>query len=389
MAAGPLADALRGIRVLDLSRLLPGPFLTMVLADLGADVIKVEDPRVGDYLRAIPPAKGGLAGRYLAVNRGKRSLALDLKAPAGREALLKMAAKADVVVESFRPGVLDKLGVGYAALCAANPKTILCSISGYGATGPYAHRAGHDLDYLALAGVLAMGGAAGGAPMMPGIQIADLAGGALWSATAILAALVQRERAGKGAHLDISMTEGALALLAAELGNLDCGARPTRGSESLNGGLACYGVYRTKDDRYLAVGALEPKFWLALNQAIGRPPNVAEIVGNPAGQAKTRAALAEIFAQKTGAEWSALLAGHDCCVELVLELDELAGHPLHQAREVFFTIDGGQGVGPIVQTRTPVGTPANPIPPPRLGQHTREVLGEYGFSDAEIAALTS
>jgi alpha-methylacyl-CoA racemase len=389
LPVNPLADALRGIRVLDLSRLLPGPFLTMVLADLGADVVKVEDPRVGDYLRAFPPAKGGLAGRYLAVNRGKRSLALDLKAAAGRDAFLKLAAKADVVVESFRPGVLDKLGVGYAALCAANPKTILCSISGYGATGPYAHRAGHDLDYLALAGVLAMGGAAGGAPMMPGIQIADLAGGALWSATAILAALVQRERAGKGAHLDISMTEGALALLAAELGNLDCGARPTRGIETLNGGLACYGVYRTKDDRYLAVGALEPKFWIALNQAIGRPPSVAEIVGNPADQAKTRASLAEIFAQKTGAEWNALLAGHDCCVELVLEPEELAGHPLHQAREVFFTIDGGEGVGPVLQTRTPVGRPANPLPPPRLGQHSREVLGEYGLSDAEIAALVT
>ena len=385
----PLADALRGIRVLDLSRLLPGPFLTMVLADLGADVVKVEDPRVGDYLRAFPPAKGGIAGRYLAVNRGKRSLALDLKAPAGRDAFLKLAAKADVVVESFRPGVVDKLGVGYAALCEVNPKTILCSISGYGATGPYARRAGHDLDYLALSGVLAMGGAAGGAPMMPGIQIADLAGGALWSATAILAALVQRERAGKGAHLDISMTEGALSLLAAELGNLDCGAKPTRGVETLNGGLACYGVYRTKDDRYLAVGALEPKFWIALNQAIGRQPNVAELVGAPADQAKTRSALTEIFAQKTGAEWRELLGAHDCCVELVLEPEELAAHPLHQAREVFFTIDGGQGVGPIVQTRTPLGTPKDPSPPPRLGQHTREVLGEYGFSDAEITALTS
>ncbi|HWU90746.1 MAG TPA: CaiB/BaiF CoA-transferase family protein, partial [Kofleriaceae bacterium] len=213
--ASPLAGALRGVRVLDLSRLLPGPFLTMVLADLGADVVKVEDPRVGDYLRAFPPAKGGLSGRYLAVNRGKRSLALDLKAPAGRDAFLRLAERADVVVETFRPGVLDKLGVGYARLAERNPKVVVCSISGFGQTGPYAHRAGHDLDYIGLAGVLAMGGPAAGAPVMPGVQIADLAGGSLWGATAILAALFGRERTGRGAHLDISMTEGALALLAA------------------------------------------------------------------------------------------------------------------------------------------------------------------------------
>src|SRR4051812_4719628 len=276
MSLSVLADALHGIRILDLSRLLPGPFLTMILADLGADVVKVEDPKLGDYMRQIPPARGGMSGRYLAVNRGKRSIVLDLKAPAGRDALLRMAARADVVVESFRPGVLDKLGVGYEALAAVNPGIVVCSISGFGQTGPYVDRAGHDLGYLALAGVLAMGGPPGGAPMMPGVQIADLAGGALWSATAILAALVGRHRTGRGAHLDISMTEGAMALVAAELGNLACGVAATRGTATLNGGLACYGIYRTADDRYLAVGALEPKFWLALNQAIGRRGDVAE-----------------------------------------------------------------------------------------------------------------
>jgi alpha-methylacyl-CoA racemase len=384
--AGPLARALSGIRVLDLSRLLPGPYLTMILADMGADVVKVEDPRVGDYLRAFPPAKGGIAGRFLAVNRGKRSLALDLKSPAGRDAFMKLAARADVVVESFRPGVMDKLGVGYAALSARNPKIVVCSISGYGQTGPYAHRAGHDLDYIALAGVLAMGGTAGGPPLMPGVQIADLAGGALWGATAILGALVGRHASGLGAHLDISMTEGALALLAAELGNLDCGAHPTRGVETLNGGLACYGVYRTKDGRYLAVGALEPKFYVALNEGIGRPASVAELVGRPDQQAKTRAEIAAIFETRTAAEWQQHLAKFDCCVEIVTEPEELAQLPLHQARHVFFTIDGGDGVGPIVQTRTPVGMPAEPTPPPRLGQHSREVLAEYGLSDAEIAA---
>ncbi len=379
MVASPLADALTGIRVLDLSRLLPGPFLTMVLADMGADVVKVEDPRLGDYLRAFPPAKGGMSGRFLAVNRGKRSIALDLKDAAAKATFLAMVEKADVVVESFRPGVMAKLGLSYAELAARNPKIILCSISGFGQTGPYVDRAGHDLGYIALAGVLAMGGGvAGGAPSMPGVQIADLAGGALWGATAILGALVGRQRTGKGAHLDISMTEGALALLAAELGNQDCGAKPTRGTETLNGGVAAYGIYATADGRYLAVGALEPKFWIALNTAIGRPPNVAEVVGKPHEQAKTRAELAAIFATKTAAEWNEILAKHDCCVEVVVETGELPTHPLHVAREVFFSIDGGPNVGMVQQVRTPLGTPTSPRLAPRHGEHTAEVLAEYG-----------
>jgi len=382
-----LAHALDGIRVLDLSRLLPGPFLTMILADMGADVVKIEDPRVGDYMRAFPPAKGGISGRFLAVNRGKRSLALDLKDPAGKGALLRMAERADVVVESFRPGVLDRLGVGYDALAARNPKVIVCSISGYGQDGPYVARAGHDLDYIALAGVLAMGAEARGrAPAMPGIQIADMAGGGLWGATSVLGALVGRERTGKGAHLDVSMTEGALALLAAEIGNLDCGAQPSRGVETLNGGLACYGIYRCKDDRFIAVGALEPKFWLGFNQAIGRKGSIAEIAGGPEVQARVRAEVQAIVEGKTRDEWVAVLAAHDGCAEPVLEVEELQTHPLHQARGVFFTIDGGE-LGPILQVRTPVGQPASPTMPPRLGEQSREVLAEYGFTPDEIAAL--
>jgi alpha-methylacyl-CoA racemase len=384
---GGVQPFLEGLRVLDLSRLLPGPFLTMVLADLGADVVKIEDPKVGDYLRVFPPTKGGVAGRYLAVNRGKRSLALDLKQPAHHAAFLRMVEQADVVVESFRPGVMAKLGLGYDVLAARNPGVVMCSISGYGATGPYAHKAGHDLNYVGLAGVLAMGAEAPGrGPAMPGVQIADLAGGALWSATGILAALVGRARTGKGAHLDISMTEGALALLAAELGNLDCGARPTRGAETLNGGVACYGVYRTADDRYLSVGALEPKFYVAFCTAIGRKPDVSELVAPPARQAEIRAEIAAVLATRTRDEWMRALAAHDCCCEPVLELDELAAHPLHVAREVFFTLDGG-ALGPIAQLRTPLGTPAAPRLPPTLGAHSREVLAEYGLPADEIAAV--
>ncbi|HTJ45038.1 MAG TPA: CaiB/BaiF CoA-transferase family protein [Kofleriaceae bacterium] len=384
-----LAHALDGIRVLDLSRLLPGPFLTMILADMGADVVKVEDPRVGDYLRAFPPGKGGLSGRFLAVNRGKRSLALDLKDAKGRDAFLRMAEQADVIVESFRPGVMDRLGVGYDALAARNPKIVVCSISGYGASGPYVEKAGHDLNYIALAGVLAMTAESRGRmPAMPGVQIADMAGGGLWGATSVLAALVQRDRTGRGAHLDVSMTEGALALILAELGNLDCGARPTRGAETLNGALACYGVYRCKDDRYLSVGALEPKFYLAFNEAIGRKGSIAEIAGDAHVQEKVRGEIAAILASKTREEWLPILAKHDCCCEPVLELEEVVSHPQHVARNVFFTIDGG-ALGSITQVRTPVGTPANPTIPPRLGEQSRAVLAEYGFDSDEIAALVS
>ncbi len=379
------APSLDGIRVLDLSRLLPGPFLTMVLADMGADVIKIEAPNVGDYLRSIPPAKGGMSGRFLAVNRDKRSLVLDLKSDVGRQALLKMVESADVVIETFRPGVMKRLGVDFDVLKQHNKNIILCSISGFGQDGALCKRAGHDLNYIALAGVLAMGGEAGGKPMMPGVQIADLAGGALWGATAVLGALVGRSKHG-GQHLDISMTEGALALLAAELGHLDCGTEtPTRGRESLNGGLACYGVYRTKDNRYVSVGALEPKFWMAFNTAIGRQGNVAEVMAPPAKQAELRDELSEILAGKTRDEWAAIFAEHDCCTEAVLELDELQDHKLHKSRDVFFTVpcDGGE----VLQVRTPVGRPSAKHLAPTLGQHSVEVLQEFGFSADEITAL--
>jgi alpha-methylacyl-CoA racemase len=377
-------SSLDGIRVLDLSRLLPGPFLTMILADLGADVVKIEDPKVGDYIRAFPPQKGGMGGRYLAVNRGKRSIALDLKDARAKEAFLRMAAQADVVVESFRPGVMDKLGLGWTALSAVNPRLVMCSISGYGQTGPYVHRAGHDLNYIGLAGVLAMGAEKRGAmPAMPGIQIADFAGGGLWGATAVLAALFGRERSGKGQHLDISMTEGAMALLAAELGNLDCGANPTRGTEALNGAMACYGVYRCKDDRFVSVGALEPKFWIAFNQALGRKPDISELAAPAARQDAIREEIAAILVTKTRDEWVAALAQHDCLLEPVLELEELPSHPLHQAREMFITVDGGPA-GPLRHVRTPLGPPVRPTPPPALGADGKAVLADYGFSDADI-----
>jgi crotonobetainyl-CoA:carnitine CoA-transferase CaiB-like acyl-CoA transferase len=379
---------LDGIRVLDLSRLLPGPFLTLALADLGADVVKVEDPRVGDYMRQLFAGKGGMSGRFLGMNRDKRSVALDLKSDAGREAFLKMAETVDVVVESFRPGVMDRLGVGYEQLRERNEKIILCSISGYGQDGPYRTRAGHDLNYIGLAGVLAMGGSRNGAPMLPGIQIADLAGGALWGLSGVLGALVGRERNGTGAHLDISMAEGALALLAAELTNVSTGTEvPTRSTGTLNGALACYSVYETSDGKYISVGALEPKFFIAFNNAIGRTPDMTELLAPAEKQDEARKEIQGIFLTKTRDEWSAIFAEHDCCCEVVLELDELANHPLHVERNQFVSQDGGPH-GTIEHVRLPIGEPRMNRIAPALGEHTAEVLAEYGLSDDDIAALT-
>jgi alpha-methylacyl-CoA racemase len=359
----------------------------MVLADMGADVVKVEAPNIGDYMRQMPPAKGGVSGAFHAVNRNKRSLVLDLKAKAGADAFLRMAEQADLVVETFRPGVLDRLGLGYAALQARNSGIILCSITGYGQSGPYRDRAGHDINYLALAGVLAMAGERNGPPALPGVQIADLAGGGLWGLVSILGALIGRQRNATGAHLDIAMCEGALALLAHQLGNMDCGVRGiSRGTDVLTGRIAAYGVYRTKDDRYLSVGALEPKFWLAFNRAIGRTGDIAELIAPPDRQDQIRAEIQAILATKSRDQWVQILAQADCCCEPVLELDELADHPLHRERQPFFTIDGGT-LGPVAQVRTPVGQRADRIAP-RLGQHSREVLVEYGFNDTEIAELT-
>ncbi|HEY7954188.1 MAG TPA: CaiB/BaiF CoA-transferase family protein [Polyangia bacterium] len=373
---------LTGLRVLDLSRLIPGPFCTLVLSDLGASIDKLEDPHVGDYLRMFPPIKRGQSGRFNALNRDKRSICLDLKRPEGRALLLKLVPRYDVVVETFRPGVLDRLGVGFAALAEVNPKIVLCSISGYGQSGPLRDRAGHDLNYISLAGVLGMAGPQDGPPPVQPVQLADVAGGALFGAVGILAALLAVRATGRGRHLDVSMCEGALAFLLPDLGNLDAtGVAPKRGGELLNGGAACYGVYRTKDGRFLSVGALEPKFYSAFNQAIGRPCDHSELVGGPKEQARVRGEIQAILETRTRDEWEEIFAGYDACVEPVLAPDELQRHPQHAARGLFFELDG------LTQVRTPFGRAEGHHAPPALGQHSTEILLEAGLSAAEIDSL--
>lgn len=368
--------ALAGIRVLDLSRLLPGAFCSLVLSELGADVVKVEDTRVGDYLREIPPVLDGLGGAFYALNRGKRSVAVDLRQDAGRELLLRLLPDYHVVLESFRPGVLEQLGLGFSTLKAAHPEVILCSITGYGQTGPLRDRAGHDINYMALSGVLAVGGERDDAPCQPGVQVADLAGGGLWAAIRILAAL----HGGRGTHLDVSMTEGAMSLLLPWLGEMAFGGRALRRGEGLlNGGSPSYDIYPTADGRYLAVGALEPKFWSALLRVLG-------VDGQPDPRQQMHDRVAAQISAATRDAWTERLQGFDTCVEPVLEMDELQDHPLHRQRKMFYELQDPSR-GPITQLRLPVDEPSASSPAPRLGEHTGQVLAEHGLSREEIQRL--
>lgn len=384
-----MALPLAGIRILDLTRLLPGPFATLVLADLGADVVKVEDPQGGgDWLRWLPPLAGEQSGAYHALNRNKRSIALDLKRPGGAEAFLRLAARADAVLESFRPGVMDRLGIGYEALRARNPAIVLCSISGYGQDGPYAERAGHDLDYCAIAGALAANGPPE-APLPMGVQVADVAGGSWPAAVGILAALVRARSGGGGAHVDVSMTEGALAMLALPLAMAAArGAPIARGRGMLDGGAACYGVYRTRDGRFVALGALEPKFFGAFCAAVGRP-ELADRQAEADG-AGLRRELEAIFAARTRDEWTAFGAEHDVCLAPVLEGDEPRADPQLAARGAFVEVETPWEGRALPGVASPVRLRGEPAPlraAPRLGEHGGAVLAEAGFTEEEIAAL--
>ena len=374
--------SLAGVKVLDWTRLLPGPFATMVLGDLGAQVDKVEDLQGADYLRHIPPLVGDTSSIFLALNRNKRSACLDLKKPSGREAFFTMARAYDVLVEQFRPGVLDRLGVSHATLQEANPRLVICSLTGYGQTGPLAKRAGHDLNYLARGGVLGFQGPAEGPPAVPGVQMADI-GGALWSVIGILTALAERAKTGRGQVVDVSMMAAAMPFAIAGFGLGFAGTPARRGDEPLTGGIAPYATYATKDGRAVALAALEPKFWMAFCAGAGLEPDLSAMLPGP-HQVALNEKLRALFLTKTRDEWGAFGAQHDCCLEPVLEGDEVKTDP--QTADMFFSLPSPWG--DIAQMRTPLTDAAGPHrAPPRTGEHTEAILREAGVDEALLARM--
>lgn len=392
LSRGPLA----GLRILDLTRLLPGPVATMHLADLGAEVIKIEDTGAGDYARAMGPGERAAGGGgsdslfFRMVNRNKKSLRLDLKQAAGVEAFMRLAKDADVIFESFRPGVVDKLGIGYEAVRKINPRIVYCAITGYGQTGPWADLAGHDINYLATAGLLDQigthDGTTSGAPAIPNLQVGDLLGGALTPLLGVLAAVIGAKATGQGSHVDVAMTDAVLAHTIFPLvTTLVYGQPAPRGADLLTGGVPCYGVYRTADDRYLAVGALEPKFWQAFCAAIGRPDLAPFGLATGSEGRRVKVDLTALIASRPLAHWQAIVEVADCCVTPVLRIDEVMTHPQIVAREMVVELGGTKQYAP--PYKLSAWPWADATPAPASGADSEDVLAAAGFAETEIAAL--
>jgi len=386
--SGPLST----LKVLDFSALLPGPFGTMLLADMGADVLRVESPNRPDMVRMVPPFDAGQSSAHAFLNRSKRGIGIDLKKPEGVELVKQLVKDYDIVVDQFRPGVMDRLGVGYEALKAANPKLIYCAITGYGQTGPYKDRAGHDMNYLAIAGVLGYNGRKSTGPAPVSVQIADVAGGSCHAVMGILAAVIHRTQTGEGQFIDISMTDAAFTLHALTAPPaLVADVQPGLENTVLNGG-SFYDCYETADGRYFSVGGLEPQFFMQFCAALGRPELAPQgmVMGNPETVASLKAEIRSEMKKKSYAEWEQVFIAIDSCTEPVLTFAEAYAHPQIKARDLIVGVPRPDGtlqpqLGTAIKfSRTPasfrhIGTD--------LGSHTDEILQEHGLTAEQIAAL--
>jgi len=381
---------LDGTTVLDLTRLLPGAVATMTLGDFGADIIKIEEPGAGDPARQSRAGIKQPGAYFLATNRNKRSITINLKHERGREIFLRLVEKTDVVVEGFRPGVMDRLGAGYETLKRINPRLIYCAITGYGQDGPYRLKAGHDANYLSVAGLLSVNGPKDGPPVLSGVQLADLAGGSLHAVIGVLLALQARARTGEGQFVDVSMMDGSLALMYVPFASfLANGAQPERGNEGLSGRYACYQIYETKDGRHLSLGALEPKFWENACRVLGREDFIGKCFSDSA-QEEIITVFREIFKSRTAAEWLAAFEKVDTCVALINDIAEMIDDPQVRHRGLIAEIEHPEA-GKIKQISPTVKLSATPgemrSPPPLLGEHTREILKSIGYNDEMIESL--
>ena len=388
-----MGGAFDGVRILDLSRLLPGPYCSLLFADLGAEVIKVEEPGLGDYARLTLPHWGesGIGAYFLLLNRNKKSVSLNLKTEGGKAVFRRLAGTADVLLESFRPGVMERLGLGWEALSGLNPRLVYCAISGYGQDGPYRDLVGHDINYMGYAGALSVTGPRAGPPLMPGVQVADIGGGSLLAAFAIAAALYHRRQSGRGQFIDAAMTDGVVSWLAPYLGQFFATGRvPSRGEERLNGGWVCYQVFEAADGGYVTIGALEPKFWANFCRLIGRedlvPLQYAEGEARDRAEAEVRA----IFRTRPRDEWVRLLQTEDVCAGPVLSVEEVVRDPQLTRRGLFGEVCHPT-IGRIPQVAFPVKLSETPgrmeTAPPALGAHTEEILAGLGYDAAAVAAL--
>ncbi len=386
-----MSQILKGIKVLDLTRLLPGPLCTQILGDLGAEVIKIEGAKGGDYSRMMPPRGKSDGGYFMGVNRNKKSMSLNLYKEQGKKVFLKMLAGSDVVIEQFRPGVMEGLGLGYGVLSSVNPRLIMCSITGYGQDGPYKDRAGHDINYLNLTGISNLTGCYQGKPVLSGIQIADVGGGSLWAALSIMGAIIDREKTGMGQYIDVSMTDCVFTFMSLLVSAYNFDRRLFGAGEwILNGGCAWYNCYRTKDDRWLGIGMLEEKFWATFCRAIGREEYIGQQFASRQVQEQIMEDLNAILASKTAEEWLRELQPLDICISLVNNLEEAINDPHLQARGMIVEIEHPLD-GKIKNVGFPVKFSATPysikLPPPARGEHTEQILLELGYKSHDLEEM--